>query len=217
MIGGRSNLSRKIYIVLSDTSTLLSRTIQLYTRQEYNHVSISFDPLLKEMYSFGRKKENNPFNGGFVHENTGSKIFREANCLIYTCHVTDEQYTQLRNTINHFLTYQDAYKYNFLGLIALACHFKVKRSNAYFCSQFIATLFEMVGLPLYEKNSYFMKPYDFSKLPYLELYYKGNFQDFIDSDVELAAHNNSILAIKSRSSITQRLKQSLLNFQSGHR
>ena len=200
-MGGRNNLSRKIYIVLSDTSTFLSRTIQLYTRQEYNHVSISFDPLLKEMYSFGRKKENNPFNGGFVHEDTASKIFKEANCLIYTCLVTDEQYAQLRKTIHHFLTYQNVYKYNFLGLIALACRCKLKRNNAYFCSQFIATLFEQVGLPLYGKNSYFMKPYDFSELPYLEPYYKGNFKNFNAAELDIASLSNSILTLKSRNQL----------------
>ena len=59
-------MSKTIYIILTETGSLLSRAIQVYTQKNFNHVSIAFDPELKEMYSFGRKYENNPLIGGFV-------------------------------------------------------------------------------------------------------------------------------------------------------
>ena len=62
-------MGEKIYIVLTDTGTLLSKAIGLYTRKDLNHASIAFDEELKEMYSFGRKQRHNPFVGGFVKEN----------------------------------------------------------------------------------------------------------------------------------------------------
>ena len=45
---------RKIYIVLTYTGTFLSKIIRMYTKEEYAHVSISFNENLEEMYSFGR-------------------------------------------------------------------------------------------------------------------------------------------------------------------
>ncbi|USK36883.1 hypothetical protein LIS77_13090 [Cytobacillus firmus] len=60
--------NQKIYILLTDTGTLFTRLIKLYTKKPYNHASISIDPELKEVYSFGRKTAKNPFIGGFVKE-----------------------------------------------------------------------------------------------------------------------------------------------------
>ena len=61
-------MKKTIYIVLTDTGTLLSKAIGMYTRKDLNHTSIAFDEQLNEMYSFGRKQRHNPFVGGFVKE-----------------------------------------------------------------------------------------------------------------------------------------------------
>ncbi|MCL1949461.1 MAG: hypothetical protein FWF59_06995 [Turicibacter sp.] len=57
-----------VFVVLTRTSSVFSKLIGTYTRQPYDHASISFDAWLTEVYSFGRKKTGNPFVGGFVHE-----------------------------------------------------------------------------------------------------------------------------------------------------
>ena len=59
---------KKIYIILTNTGTVISRIVKIYTRKKYGHVSIALDKKLKNMYSFGRLKATNPFIGGFVHE-----------------------------------------------------------------------------------------------------------------------------------------------------
>ena len=58
----------KVYILFSRTGTWLSRILGLFGGFKYMHSSISFDPTLKEMYSFGRIKPHNPLIGGFVKE-----------------------------------------------------------------------------------------------------------------------------------------------------
>lgn len=182
-------MNKVIYIVLTETKTLLSRVIQLYTQQDFSHISIAFDPELQEMYSFGRKRVNNPFIGGFVHEDPTTRILREASCAIYVCPVTDEQYTMLKNTLHHYKKNKNNYKYNFIGLFGVACRLKVRRDNAFFCSQFIATLFKQVGLPLYGKCPYFMKPCDFVDFPYLEFIYAGKLENY-SSFYETKSHQN---------------------------
>ena len=114
-------MSKTIYIVLTETGSLLSRAIQMYTQENFNHVSIALDPELKEMYSFGRKQENNPLIGGFVQEDVHSKLLRKANCAIYEYKISDKQYEMLREEIAFFKRDQDKFKYNFLGLICVAC------------------------------------------------------------------------------------------------
>ena len=67
--------NKKIYIVLSQTGTWFSRAIKFFTKDPYNHASISLDKELNHMYSFGRKKVNNPLRGGFVREYTDKGVF----------------------------------------------------------------------------------------------------------------------------------------------
>lgn len=46
--------TKKIYIILTYSGTILSRLIKVYTREKYCHVSVALDENLNEMYSFGR-------------------------------------------------------------------------------------------------------------------------------------------------------------------
>ena len=76
--------TKNIYVVLSDTGSVLTRLIGFYTKSRYNHCSISFDPEFKSLYSFGRKQPRNPFIGGFVEESfyDGTfKRFSNTSCL----------------------------------------------------------------------------------------------------------------------------------------
>ena len=45
-------MTKQIYIVISQTGTILSRILKLVTKAEYNHASISLVPDLNTMYSF---------------------------------------------------------------------------------------------------------------------------------------------------------------------
>ena len=93
---------KKIYIILTNSGTILSRVIKLYTRKEYTHVSISLDKRLRKMYSFGRLNPYNPFIGGFVHEskNHGTfKRFVNTTTCIYSIEVEDEQYEKIKQAI----------------------------------------------------------------------------------------------------------------------
>lgn len=175
-------MGKEIYIVLTETNTILSKGIQLYTQHKFNHVSLALDSNLEEMYSFGRKNENNPWIGGFVQENPASKILRESNCAIYAFQVTDAQYTLLQSRIAYYKLHQHTFRYNFAGLLAIACKVKLKRKRAFFCSQFIATLFEEAGLSLNGFCTYFIKPNDFMQLQSLSLIYKGKLQNYIEWD-----------------------------------
>ena len=57
-----------VYILLTNTESILSSSIRLFTNDPYNHVSLVLNEEFTEIYSFGRLKKDNPVIGGFVNE-----------------------------------------------------------------------------------------------------------------------------------------------------
>lgn len=178
-------MTRTIYIVLTATKTWLSRTIQFVTRDRYNHVSIALDPFLTEMYSFGRRNDHNPFIGGFTQEKYTSSIFQESFCAIYSCVLPAARYEQLRQRLRTMKAHSLQYQYHFLGLFAVLCGYKWERENTYFCSQFVATLFQEVDLALPHDEPFFMKPNDFASLPYATCVYEGPFVHYLPHNIAI--------------------------------
>lgn len=67
---------KQIFIVITQTGTMLSRILKRITGAEYNHASLSLSQDLTRMYSFGRRHPYNPFWGGFVIESPHAGTFR---------------------------------------------------------------------------------------------------------------------------------------------
>lgn len=171
----------KVYILLTDTGTIFTRMIKFYTQQPLNHASLAFDYQLKEVYSFGRKKIRNPFSGGFVKENIRATLFRRATCAIYSCTVSDEQYKKMRKIINKMDKNQQEYKYNLLGLFAILFNFKLERKNAFFCSQFVASVLKESGSFSFNKPMCFITPHDLRENLSLPLVYEGDLDTYCTS------------------------------------
>ncbi|TMV50185.1 hypothetical protein FE783_11535 [Paenibacillus mesophilus] len=173
---------KKIYILLTDTGTWLSRMIKAYTKEPFNHASLAFDEDLHEVYSFGRKYESNPFLGGFVKENLLSPLFlddkRETTCAVYCCEVGKAAYERIRHTVKELELREDDYKYNALGLLGVALNFKLKRKNAYFCSQFVSEMFLAGGVALTGKCPEFTTPGDLVKSRHASLLYTGSLRNY---------------------------------------
>jgi hypothetical protein len=170
---------KTIYIVLTDTGTLLSKAIGMYTRKDLNHASIAFDDKLTEMYSFGRKQRHNPFVGGFIKENVIEGIFEHADCAIFSCVVTTEEYMRMRLKILQIEQTKELYKYNFIGLFAVAVNKDLQRKHAFFCSQFVATVVNESGMKMFSIKPNLVQPHHFTKLKCLKPVYEGDLQSYI--------------------------------------
>lgn len=174
-------MTKTIYIVLTDTGTLLSKAIGMYTQKDLNHASIAFDEQLTEIYSFGRKQQYNPFLGGFVRENVAAGIFEEAACAVYRCDVSTEAYVRIRQKIVQFEMNQDEYKYNFIGLFGVALNREIIRKRAYFCSQFVATVMQESEMHRLMTNPCLTMPHHLAYLPHMKLVYEGKLQNYLHS------------------------------------
>ncbi|WP_018758712.1 hypothetical protein [Paenibacillus terrigena] len=171
-------MSRKVYILLTDTGTWFSKLIGLYTRAKLNHASIVLDEEMKEVYSFGRKNSLNPLSSGFVKEevfgNLVRAVTRRTECELYCCTVSEETYERMRLQIRHMEYHQHKYKYNFLGLFGVVFNISIERKNAFFCSQFVAYMLQKHGVPIVNKSIAQITPEDLQNCESLELIYSGD-------------------------------------------
>lgn len=170
-----------IYILLTNTGSVLTRLIKWYTGDPLNHASLVFDVQLKEIYSFGRKSPGNPFIGGFVEEDLQGRLFGGASCALYRCTVSTLVYEQMRKRVEQMLNEKQRYKYNLLGLFGVMLNLKLERQYAYFCSQFVASVFEENGINLTGKPSALVTPGDLAQSPSLRLIYRGEVSDLLHS------------------------------------
>ena len=122
---------QKIYLLLTDTGSMLTRTIKLFTRKKYNHVSLAFDAELADTFSFGRKKANNPFIGGFIHEDVTSDFYSRAKCAVYELTVSEKQAAVMRGYVSSFEKDKEKYHYNLLGLLPALFNKVWDRENYY--------------------------------------------------------------------------------------
>lgn len=173
----------KIYILLTDTGTILTRMIKCYTRKPYNHASIALDKELTEVYSFGRKTVSNPFIGGFVKEDIHSVLFSQANCAIYSLSITNKQLQKMHHYIQEIASEKEKYRYNFLGLFGVALNMEIRRKNAYFCSQFVASVLkESKIIDMEERDLSFVKPTDLIEMANFQLVFEGSLIEYTNKE-----------------------------------
>lgn len=162
---------QKIYLLLTDTGSMLTRTIKLFTRKKYNHVSLAFDAELADTFSFGRKKANNPFIGGFIHEDVTSDFYSRAKCAVYELTVSEKQAAVMRGYVSSFEKDKEKYHYNLLGLLPALFNKVWDRENYYFCSHFISTVLVEGDVLQANKPVALMRPTDvLEALPFVPLY-----------------------------------------------
>ena len=78
-------MSNYIYVVFSSTPYKIGKTIRMLTGEKYNHVSISLDAELTQMYSFARRYYKTPFYGGFVKESLSRYQLNQNKATIKIC------------------------------------------------------------------------------------------------------------------------------------
>jgi hypothetical protein len=171
---------RKVYVLLTDTGTVLTKLIKLYTKKPHNHASIALDDQLWNVYSFGRRRPRNPFMAGFVRENTRGGIFRNADCAIYCCSITEMQYENICLKIKEIERNKNEYRYNLLGLFAVMVNMEFDRKNAFFCSHFVAALLEESGVEINkQKPLSLVTPNDIKESSSLKLVYEGKLSSYV--------------------------------------
>ena len=169
---------KQIYILLTDTGTTLTRLIKSYTKKTYNHASIAFDAELIEVYSFGRKTARNPFIGGFVQEDIHSVLFQQAYCAIYSLTITNDEFQRMSQYIQEIAAKKEYYRYNFIGLFGVLFKKPIKRKNAFFCSQFVASVLKESKAIDFEKDLSLIEPSELPHSANFQLIFEGRLKGY---------------------------------------
>lgn len=174
---------REIKIVLTQTNTIVSKTLKAVSKKTYNHVSISLADDCSTMFSFGRKIVWFPLVGGFVKEDVNEGVFKmhpETKCKIYTLEVTEEDYNTIIKRLNDFLAEPDSFKYSFLNVFLMYFNIPLQRKYYFVCSSFVSYLLKGI-IPL-EKEISLVTPDDYNNLN-LNAVYEGRLHDFVNKKV----------------------------------
>lgn len=170
---------KKIYIILTYSGTVLSKIVKIYTKDEFSHVSISLDKELDHMYSFGRKHPFNPLWAGFVQESPNSgtfKRFKKTETKIYALEISDYNYKKLKKRLKQMKLEKNQYKFNIVGLFAVAFHYKYRKDNSFYCAEFVKYLLEdsKVNIDLPD----LVRPEDFKSIDGLDMIYNGKLREY---------------------------------------
>lgn len=167
---------RRIYILLTRSQTMLSKTIHLFTGDEYTHVSIAFDGELESLCSFARRYARLPLPAGLVTEALDGGYFErhpDMPCALYSLTVPETVYSEIRSRARQMLAQREEYRYSIRGLAMCRLGIPQDRPQHYFCSQFVAELLEASGAVWLPKPPSLMRPQDFGALSELRLVYRG--------------------------------------------
>lgn len=129
-----------VFIVITQTGTILSQILRMVTGDAYNHASISVDASLQTLYSFGRLHPHNPVWGGFVQESPVSGTFGRfvrTRAKVLRVPVTQAQYEQIKRHLEYMYQDRQRYHYNYLGLVLAFFNLAYRRKNCYYCSEFV--------------------------------------------------------------------------------
>ena len=174
-------MERHIYIVISQTGTLLSRFLKLVTKAEYNHASISLVPDLSTMYSFGRKNPYDPFRAGFVAESArfGTfKRFSNTRIVVLDIAVSQEQYDAISRRISTMLALKQHYRYNYLGLWLAFLRIRYRQKRCFYCSEFVKDILEKQDIHGVSQLASIVQPIHFLSLPTAQQVYVGLLREY---------------------------------------
>ena len=139
---------KTVYVLLTRTNTVLSRTIGKTTGDDFTHASLALDAELTRLYSFGRRFEHNPFLAGFVRESLTHGVFSWDDgipCAVYALNVDDRVYAAVERRIRRMYELRRRYRYNLLGLLYNYAGRAHSRAYRYFCSEFVADTLQRTG------------------------------------------------------------------------
>lgn len=136
-----------LYIILLRNISPLGSVIRAYTKEDFSHSSLSFDPSMQDCYTFGNKllKEGKMSRRSFgtAHESFDGKSGRfsyPSNTVyhIYVMFFDEKQIKAVRNTVDNIFTHHSDYQYNIEGLFSYIFNKPKTDPNKLFCSQFVS-------------------------------------------------------------------------------
>lgn len=172
-----------LYVVLTNSSSVVSKLINMVTRDQFTHASVSLDRNLEHMFSFSRVLSPYPFWGGFKQEKLRRGFYARNKTLpgaILQLEVSREQYARAAEQILYFNNHKSQFHYDIIGLLGHIIDVPLTRKNRYTCSKFVANVLEEAEVYSFEKPISLVRPQDFLGLP-AQVIYCGDLKQYARS------------------------------------
>jgi hypothetical protein len=148
-----------VYIVISNTGSVASEIISVFTQRQYNHASLSFDRELNTIISYNGGERVYPPGLNremleFFNKKPGASI------LIYSLSCSRYQKKILLDKVEEIN--REGSAYNLMGLVLKYSH----KPNIMFCSQFVYKMLHLAGLSYFSKEDGNVRPTDLIELDY---------------------------------------------------
>ncbi|WP_395322931.1 hypothetical protein [Levilactobacillus parabrevis] len=148
-----------LYLAVSNTGSAASEMISVFTRKQFNHVSLAFDRDLETIISYNGG--DNVYPPGmnaetleFFHQKAGASL------LVYSLPVTAAQKEFVIDKIDEIN--REGSAYNMLGLVSKHS----AKPNIMFCSQFVYKMLKMAGVAYFDMKDGAVRPTDFIEQDY---------------------------------------------------
>lgn len=168
-----------INVIISQTDTIPAKAIRFVTRSQYSHTSLCFDDNFDTLYSFARKKADNPLVGGFIKEHPSYLSLGktdDTNVIVYKIPLEDSIYHKMIKDIKSIEQDQE-YMYNLFSVALYPIHLDFATYKAYHCTEFAVKFLEKYHLITLSKKAHRYSPKDVSSLLKNYLYYQGSIKE----------------------------------------
>lgn len=153
-----------IYLVITGNNSLFAKGIKKVTNSKYSHASISFNKTLNNLYSFGTDKDG---KFGFAIENKKNNFNTkkyDSDLLLYCILLLNKQLQIIKNRIDYIVKNKEKFSYSMLGIFGFMINKNINIENKMFCSQFVDSIFKLIGCDLTNKPSGLVSPSDLSNI-----------------------------------------------------
>ena len=184
-----------IYIIFSATPSRIGRTIRFVVREPYNHVSISLDEEMENMFGFARRHYNTPFWGGFVRESLSRYHIGTESADVCICKlpVTAQQFKQTEALLNQMQISSNKYIYNYISAISSLIHKRVQVKDAYTCVEFCVHILKNLGFEVTEKEYYTVCGLQKQLSPYI--HYTGKMPLPVKPDTDYLSRQPAVMGM----------------------
>lgn len=171
-----------VYVVVMHTGSVVSTVIKKATGDLYSHASISFDPSLTNMYSFGNKRiKGKAFANGFKKEDIHNEFFSSRNIpyAMYMVPVTKEELVAMKKRLDYFVKNENKFSFDMIGLVKIFFGIADNPENRYFCSRFVMDVLN-AGRPVdpYTQEESLVKPQDLAETNFARYVMGGYLKDY---------------------------------------
>ncbi|MGL6099497.1 MAG: hypothetical protein ACRC0G_07715 [Fusobacteriaceae bacterium] len=157
-----------IYVVLTKGTHMTDRIVTSFTRTPFGHASVTFDLSLDKLYSFGYNNEDRNPNKRlltFIEQDKAEINKLNENKVeyhVYAIFVDKEKKIAVERQIRVMIKNKVKFNYNYMGILGYVLNTPVKIKDAFFCSEFISTVFRNAGIELFDKPDQLVAPHDFA-------------------------------------------------------